>query len=67
MVARAIFPLVPVDHKPVGISIIWPPADDIPVGAVIVLIVVVPDTNVMGAVGVIVSALAIVGAVKPVA
>ena len=60
-------PDVPVDHNPVGIKVIWPPAADNGEGAVIVFIVVVPDIKVIAAVGAIVAELAIVGAAADVA
>lgn len=50
MVAIAILPEVPVDHKPVGIKVICPPPTN-SAGTVIVLMVVVPDTKVIGASG----------------
>jgi len=55
VVANAILPAVLVDHSPVGISVICPPVVDIGNGAVMVLIVVVPDTKWIGNVGVIVA------------
>ena len=63
--ANATFPLVLIVHNPVGINVIDPPVNDIGLGAVIVEIVDVPDTNVIAAVGVIVEALAIVEAAEP--
>ncbi len=42
--ANAIFPVTLVTNKPVGIMVIWHPLVD-PVGAVMVLIVVVPETK----------------------
>jgi len=62
---NATFPLVLILHNPVGINVIDPPVNEIGLGAVIVEIVVVPDTNVIAAVGAIVEALAIVGAAEP--
>lgn len=59
--AIAIFPLVPVDHKPSGIKVIWQerPLVTHPAGAVIVLMVVVPVTCTMGDMGAMVEAEAI--------
>ena len=65
--ASAMFPAVVVVKMPVGISVICPPVVAIPVGAVIVTIAVVPETNEICFVGAIVDALAIVGATSPVA
>jgi len=58
----AILPALVVVNTPVGIKVILPPPAEIGLGAVIVTIAVVPDINVIGAVGAIVEALAIVGA-----
>jgi len=54
-------------NTPVGIKVILPPPAEIGLGAVIVTIAVVPEINVIGAVGAIVVALAIVGAAAVVA
>ena len=59
--ASAMFPAVVVVKMPVGIIVICPPVVAIPVGAVIVTIAVVPETNEICFVGAIVDALAIVG------
>jgi len=60
-------PALVVVNTPVGIKVILPPPVEIGLGAVIVTIAVVPDINVIGAVGAIVEALAIVGAAAVVA
>jgi len=65
--ATAMFPVMPVVNMPVGINVIWPPVPEMGDGAVMVLMVVVPDTNEIGAVGAIVEADATVGAADPVA
>ena len=65
-VASAIFPAVVVLNSPVGMIVICPPVADIPVGAVMVSIAAVPDTNTIGLTGAIVAADAIVGAATPV-
>jgi len=62
---NATFPLVLILHNPVGINVIDPPVNDTGLGAVIVEIVDVPDTNVIATTGAIVEALAIVGAAEP--
>jgi hypothetical protein len=61
------FPAVVVVKMPVGISVTCPPVVAIPVGAVIVSIAVVPETNTICVVGAMVAALATVGATCPVA
>jgi len=67
VLANAILPAVPVENAPVGMMVIYPPVVAIPVGGVIVVISVVPDTNTMGLTGAIVVALAIAaGATDPV-
>lgn len=65
--AKAILPVIPVENKPVGISVIWPPPSDMGDGAVIVVIVAMPEIKVILTVGAIVAALAIVGAAAAVA
>ena len=60
--AKAIFPAVVVVKIPVGINVICPPVDVMPVGGVIVTIGVTPDIKTMLVVGAIVVADAIVGA-----
>jgi hypothetical protein len=60
--ARAMLPVALVVQFPVGINVICPPADDIGLGAVMLVIKVVPDTNVIDFVGAMVEALAMVGA-----
>ena len=67
VVAIAIFPALVVVNTPVGINVILPPPLEIGLGAVIVTIAAVPDINVIGSVGAIVVALAIVGAAAVVA
>lgn len=67
VVASAMFPAVLVAQSPVGISVICPPPAEIGDGAVMVLMVVVPEMNVIATVGAIVPALAIVGAAADVA
>lgn len=62
VVANAIFPAVFVAQSPVGINVIAPPPAEIGDGAVMVLIVVVPETKAIEVVGTIVLALATVGA-----
>jgi hypothetical protein len=61
--AKAMLPAIVVVNMPVGIIVICPPVVKILVGGVIVTIAVVPDTKLIKAVGAIVVALAIVGAV----
>ena len=65
--ASAMLPAVVVVKMPVGMIVICPPVVAIPVGAVIVTMAVVPDTNTICVVGAIVVALATVGATSPVA
>ena len=60
--ASAILPAVVVVKVFVGMMVICPPVVAIPVGAVIVTMAVVPDTNTICVVGAIVVALATVGA-----
>ena len=60
--ASAMLPAVVVVKMPVGMIVICPPVVAIPVGAVIVTMAVVPDTNTICVVGAIVVALATVGA-----
>ena len=60
--AKAIFPVTLVKNKPVGIKVNCPPLVDKGTGAVIVLIVVVPLTKVIFAMGAMVAEEAIVGA-----
>jgi hypothetical protein len=60
--ARAILPAVVQVNTPVGINVIEPPPAEIGDGAVIVTTAVVPETKAIGVVGVIVVALATVGA-----
>ena len=60
-------PALVVVNTPVGINVILPPPLEIGLGAVIVTIAAVPDINVIGSVGAIVVALAIVGAAAVVA
>ena len=62
VVAKAILPAVLVAQRPVGISVIWPPPAENEDGTVIVLTVVVPLTKLTVSTGVIVPALASVGA-----
>jgi hypothetical protein len=65
--ARAILPAVVQVKIPVGIRTILPPPKEIGLGAVIVTTAVVPEIKVMGLVGAIVVAEAIVGAAAEVA
>ena len=63
VVPSAIFPAVFETNPPVGMKVKEPPVAKIGAGGVIVTMLDVPEMNVIGAVGAIVVALAIVGAI----